>query len=904
MAVIGTFGSFTAARLGIYSSQSAMNLVGNNISNINTKGYTRQRLDISSLYNTGDPRYANGYNLNIGYGALANQVSQLRDPYLDIRYRNENASLGAAEATLNCLDQISLMLDEVGKGTIEKTKDFGVIEAQFNDFVSRLKDVMNLVGQDTYDDLLRGSADTLCKLFNSVSKGLEDVRNNEVGYLEDTVKSVNSCLTRIRDLNEQIRTHEIYGDNALELRDARNLAIDELSKYMKIDVTYSKEKIDQYTEVEKLTITLPGTFDPDENSKNYGKEIKLIDGIYGTQVNVKKVYTENPEYDAALHQPYLDADGKPTSVEIDPDTNQPNAQNPAYYQYVSVDGTTLTNETKTKNEINDLYQGVYQKGNGWTDSYAEADRRPVKNPIYSKSEDPNDPNYDVNFKKYTYGFIDEKGNYVKTAGQNTRPNPFRQGEYLSADGKEYIDLTAAELANPDPKKVKLEPIPNPRREDPAYDKATPKYKVPGTTKTTNEEYTYHTKNLDFVGKYLTADGGSTDNTENADYVYDEKYLLELDTLKDKRDKVLRGAKDGGELTDITRLTDTDTSGALQAIREMLTEEGVFASADDLGQNLGKDPDRTAYETLIADPDANKKKGIPYYQKVLDNLAQIFAQTMNEANQIPLDKAAQAYQQGTLTNAGAGGNVTASGFLTADGKSIITKDGKELEQPDGGNALTAKDLELPENPTQADIDRVNGYLKQLRANGKLTPEYEFYNGGILFSNHSDSDDPTGITAANLSVAHKWALGEVRILQSVEPEYIDADGNKHEHTTANDNIAHMITLMNQQMNFLAKGYDDPKTQTDSVSDQPFFKGTFQEMFTNISGTLAHDTEINTALYTNYNLNALNLDNDRSSVSGVDLNEEATSIMQFQKSFAAACQLLTTIDSMLDKLINGTL
>ena len=72
-----------------------------------------------------------------------------------------------------------------------------------------------------------------------------------ISFLEDTVKSVNSCLTRIRDLNEQIRTHEIYGDNALELRDARNLAIDELSKYMKIDVTYSKEKIDQYTEVEK-----------------------------------------------------------------------------------------------------------------------------------------------------------------------------------------------------------------------------------------------------------------------------------------------------------------------------------------------------------------------------------------------------------------------------------------------------------------------------------------------------------------------------------------------------------------------------------------------------------------------------------------------------------------------------
>ena len=56
MAVIGTFGSFTAARLGIYASQSALNVTGNNISNINTKGYTRQRLDLVSLHSDGDAR--------------------------------------------------------------------------------------------------------------------------------------------------------------------------------------------------------------------------------------------------------------------------------------------------------------------------------------------------------------------------------------------------------------------------------------------------------------------------------------------------------------------------------------------------------------------------------------------------------------------------------------------------------------------------------------------------------------------------------------------------------------------------------------------------------------------------------------------------------------------------------
>ena len=66
---------------------------------------------------------------------------------------------------------------------------------------------------------------------------------------------------------------------------------------------------------------------------------------------------------------------------------------------------------------------------------------------------------------------------------------------------------------------------------------------------------------------------------------------------------------------------------------------------------------------------------------------------------------------------------------------------------------------------------------------------------------------------------------------------------------------------------------------------------------------DTNITNARNVNYSVTSLDLDNQRSSVSGVDLNEEATSMMQFQKSYSAACRLLTTMDSMLDKLINGT-
>ena len=83
MAVMGTFSSFTTATLAIYASQSSLNVTGNNIANINTKGYTRQRMDLVSLYNAGEARYANAFNLNIGYGVLCQGVNQLRDPFLD-----------------------------------------------------------------------------------------------------------------------------------------------------------------------------------------------------------------------------------------------------------------------------------------------------------------------------------------------------------------------------------------------------------------------------------------------------------------------------------------------------------------------------------------------------------------------------------------------------------------------------------------------------------------------------------------------------------------------------------------------------------------------------------------------------------------------------------------------------
>ena len=180
-----------------------------------------------------------------------------------------------------------------------------MIEKQLGEVFETLENLKQRPGSDVYDDQFRAACYTLTGLLNDSAKRLETVRDNKAEELKQDTNKVNLLLKEIRAYNDEIRTQGICGDNALELRDARNVAIDELSKYVKIDVKYSNEYIDQYTTVEKLSISLAGT----------QPEIKLIDGIYGTQFMMnEEVPQPNPEYDPfdPKGMQYIGRDGKPT----------------------------------------------------------------------------------------------------------------------------------------------------------------------------------------------------------------------------------------------------------------------------------------------------------------------------------------------------------------------------------------------------------------------------------------------------------------------------------------------------------------------------------------------------------------------------------------------------------------
>ena len=78
----------------------------------------------------------------------------------------------------------------------------------------------------------------------------------------------------------------------------------------------------------------------------------------------------------------------------------------------------------------------------------------------------------------------------------------------------------------------------------------------------------------------------------------------------------------------------------------------------------------------------------------------------------------------------------------------------------------------------------------------------------------------------------------------------------------------------------------------------------MLLNIESTLAKDQMSTDAVLNNYVIAANDAYVSREGVTGVDLNDEATSLITYQKAYTAACRLLTTLEEALDSLINATM
>ncbi|MEY8387082.1 flagellar basal body rod C-terminal domain-containing protein [Oscillospiraceae bacterium 38-13] len=848
---IGTFGSFTQARLAIYAAQAGLTVTGNNISNINTPGYTRQRVNQVSLYTAGSDRYYAEGDVRVGQGVLVNSISQIRSPYLDIRFRKENAKMGYMDGMLDGLDRIAMILDEVGKGDASKDEDgFGVLGLEFSKLHDALEQLVDQTGQQEYDGAVRAVASSLCAKIRSYASQLEREYNNTVSMLEDNVKKVNDLLDNIRNLNEEIRKCDVHGDNALELRDERNLAIDQLSELINIQVDYSVEEFSFGVEIEKLSIRL-GNSNPDGSVETDSS--LLIDGIYGSHINLDQVpEPRDPQELKDLQAkdtakadktiwPFIDANGNYTADAKDAAGND-NTANPDYAQYLKPDGS------------------------------------PTADP--AEARQVNSPNYNMTITE------------LRSKAGRLLFDISKAAEVAVTDAAELVEAAKAFTNGGDGSVTVRDAagnitITNYRRaaqKNPNYDPKIPPYiGADGNPSFTPADPDNPQMNPAYQGKYIKEGGGFTDKFAEAQKDYYKTVITQTASKP-------------------VELDDNDLNGKIQAQRELLTEMGEFTDREIITNGVETGPYRNSDESAAG------KRGIPYFQKMLDLLANKFASAMNEANQgFRMDP---------------NGNYISPSVDPATGKPILDEEtGLPVGKPitfdytdAGGNAQT---YTLNKNDAWDKIpqevkDQMNGaasveeYLKQPQtdANGNPIKDAEgneipigIFDGGVLFSNNDAGDDPSNITASNINISKSWKDTTNGYLVR---DFTCPPGTTEPVSGKSDNIRHLGYLLDtQKFDFIPNVLPD----TGNASDEIMFNGTFFQMWNRIGSVLGSDQDhAGTMLDTHYT-NALAIDQSRDSVSAVDFNDEAMNLMMYSKSYNAACRLMTTIDSVLDKLVNNT-
>lgn len=240
--VRATFSGFNTALSAIQANQKRLDITGQNLSNMNTAGYTRQQLEASSLnYTNPVSHYSNGNETAVGFGVSMDRVSQIRDPYLDIQYRSQSADCSYTNRLQTALNSLSKVLDETTISGIRKA---------FDDVLSTLTSMQDpaKVSDPIYESELRTKMQSVCDLFNQASRQITQAEQNEFQKItgegsseQGDVQKINDILRQIGDLNVQIKRNQVAGHPSLELQDQRNLLLDELSGYIPIETRYYKD---------------------------------------------------------------------------------------------------------------------------------------------------------------------------------------------------------------------------------------------------------------------------------------------------------------------------------------------------------------------------------------------------------------------------------------------------------------------------------------------------------------------------------------------------------------------------------------------------------------------------------------------------------------------------------------
>jgi flagellar hook-associated protein FlgK len=217
--VSSTFSGLNAATTALWAQRRALDITGQNVSNVNTEGYSRQRVDLAAIGGSVVPAFFSTSN-GVGGGVSADDVTRIRDAFLEGRGHTETANSARLTVENATFEQVEQAFREPG--------DTG-IQSLMSDMWAGWEDVAN----QPQDEAARGQVlkrlETLVGgiHFSQASLGAQWTQSRE--SLDVLVSDVNSQAASVADLNKAIQRANQSGLPANDLSDQRDLLVMKLA---------------------------------------------------------------------------------------------------------------------------------------------------------------------------------------------------------------------------------------------------------------------------------------------------------------------------------------------------------------------------------------------------------------------------------------------------------------------------------------------------------------------------------------------------------------------------------------------------------------------------------------------------------------------------------------------------
>ena len=220
----GIYGVLQTGMRSLLAQQRGIEVAGHNIANVNTPGYSRQTVNLET---TMPVQTSQGM---VGTGVTAGESQRVYDRFVGLQIENENERLGRWEAQKTALERVETVFNESSDSGLSMT---------MGEFWNAWQDLINNPSGNIERVALLGKSETLAFEFQNTYNQFSPLQHDLDISISSTVDEINLKASEIADLNQKIIEAEGGGANANDFRDARDLAVKDLS--LMIDVSTYEE---------------------------------------------------------------------------------------------------------------------------------------------------------------------------------------------------------------------------------------------------------------------------------------------------------------------------------------------------------------------------------------------------------------------------------------------------------------------------------------------------------------------------------------------------------------------------------------------------------------------------------------------------------------------------------------